>query len=348
MSQRRIRLAPIGLGHMHSHQKLDCVMARPEVFEPVCIVAPDEEDPTTPCMAEGLRMYPEIPRMRLEQALNAGIDAALIETDDWLMTKYAQICVDAGLHVHMDKPAGDDVAAFRKLLSTARKKHLTLQIAYMYRYNPAVMKALEWVREGRLGDILQVDAVMSTEHPRWIREWLTRFPGGTMHTFGCHMIDLILLFQGVPDRVVPFLRQTGLDGILVNDHDLAVLEYPRGVSTARVSSFEVNGFGRRQLVVCGTEGTIEIKPLETNHFEDMSPMRLSTKFLTKHAIYADMHECYRASPMLNRHDGLLLDFAAMVRGEKENPYSYEYEALLQNVTLAACGYPIDIKERIEL
>ena len=348
MSKRRIRLAHIGLGHMHSHQKLDCVMARPEVFEPVCIVAPEEEDPTTPCMAEGLQMYPEIPRMHLEQALNAGIDAALIETDDWLMTKYAQICVDAGLHVHMDKPAGDDVAAFRKLLSTARKKHLTLQMAYMYRYNPAVMKALEWVREGRLGDILQVDAVMSTEHPRWIREWLSRFPGGTMHTFGCHMIDLILLFQGVPDRVVPFLRQTGLDGISVNDHDLAVLEYPRGVSTARVSSFEVNGFGRRQLVVCGTEGTIEIKPLETNHFEDMSPMRLSMKSLTKHAIYADMHECYRASPMLNRHDGLLLDFAAMVRGEKENPYPYEYEALLQNVTLAACGYPIDIKERIEL
>ena len=142
MSRERIRLAHIGLGHMHSHQKLDCVMARPEVFEPVCIVAPEEEDPNTPCMAEGLRMYPEIPRMRLEQALNAGIDAALIETDDWLMTKYAQICVDAGLHVHMDKPAGDDVAAFRRLLSTARKKHLTLQMAYMYRYNPAVMKAL--------------------------------------------------------------------------------------------------------------------------------------------------------------------------------------------------------------
>ena len=79
MSRERIRLAHIGLGHMHSHQKLDCVMARPEVFEPVCIVAPEEEDPNTPCMAEGLRMYPEIPRMRLEQALNAGIDAVLLE-----------------------------------------------------------------------------------------------------------------------------------------------------------------------------------------------------------------------------------------------------------------------------
>ena len=345
---KKIRLGHLGLGHMHSKQKLDCVMQRPDLFEVVCIVEPEDEDPGTPCFAEGKAMYPQIPRWTLEEMLHSDIDAVLVETDDWLMPKYAQLCVDAGKHIHMDKPAGDDIPAFRRLLSTAKQKDLIVQMAYMYRYNPAVMEALRLVREGRLGEILRVEAVMNTEHARWIREWLTRFQGGTMHTFGCHMIDLILLFHGMPERVVPFLKKTMFDGIDVNDQDLAILEYPKGVSIAQASSVEVNGFGRRQLVICGTEGTIELKPLETNHFEDMTPMHVSYKSLTKYGQYYDMHEDFRAQPMLNRHDALLSDFAAMVRGEKENPYTYEYEAMVQNVTLAACGFDINLKEKIEL
>lgn len=293
-------------------------------------------------------MYPEIPRMKVDQMLNEKPDAVLVETDDWLLMKYAQMCVNAGFHVHVDKPAGDDVPAFRKLLGTAKRKGLIVQMAYMYRYNTAIMKALELVRAGCLGEILQFDAVMSTEHPLWIRQWLQRFPGGTMHTFGCHLVDLALLFQGVPNKVTAYLKQTGLDGIAVNDHDLAVLEYPRGVSTIRVSSFEVNGFGRRQVVICGTEGSLELKPLETNHFMDITPIKLSLKPLTKGYEYYDMHESLRALPMKNRHDLMLCDFAAMIHGKKENPYSYEYEALVQNVSLAACGYPVDLTKNIEL
>ena len=39
----------------------------------------------------------------------------------------------------------------------------------------------------------------------------------------------------------------------------------------------------------------------------------------------------------------MLDFVAMVRGEKENPYTYEYELEVQKLVLAACGYDIDYK-----
>lgn len=344
-----IRLAHIGLGHMHSHQKLDCIMARPDLFDVRCIVAPEDEDRETPCYAEGLVMYPQIPRRTLEQALSDDtIQAVFIETDDWLMNKYAQIALAAGKHVHMDKPGGDDTPAFRKTLSMAKERNLVFQMAYMYRYNPAVMHALELIRQGKLGDILQVDALMSTEHALWIRKWLKRYQGGTMHTFGCHMIDLILLCQGMPEQVVPFLKKTGLDGVDVNDHDLAVLLYPRGVSTARTSSFEVNGFGRRQLVICGTEGTLELKPLETNYFNYMTPMNVSYKSLTRYQQYEDMHESWRIPPMRNRHDGMIEAFAGMVRGEIENPYSYEYEAQVQLVTMAACGYPVNLKEKIIL
>lgn len=40
---------------------------------------------------------------------------------------------------------------------------------------------------------------------------------------------------------------------------------------------------------------------------------------------------------------MMLDFAAYVRGEKTNPYTYEYEYQLQKMILAACGQDIDYK-----
>lgn len=345
----KIRIAHIGIGHMHSHQKLDCFMARPDLFEVVCIVEPEDEDPNTPCFIDGKKMYPQIPRWSLEKALaDPTIRAAAIETDDWLMNKYAQLALAAGKHIHMDKPAGDDIPEFRKTLRMAKERGLILQMAYMYRYNPAVQHAMELVKEGKLGKILQVDAVMNTEHAPWIRQWLTRFQGGTMHTFGCHMIDLILQVKGIPEKVLPILKQSGIDGVAVNDQDVALFLYPDGFARAETTSNEVNGFGRRQLVIIGTEGSVELKPLETNHWNNLTPMNVSCKSLTKYEQYEDMHETWRIPPVKNRHDLMLAAFARMVNGEEENPYTYEYEALLQNVCMAANGYDIDLNEKIVL
>ena len=36
-------------------------------------------------------------------------------------------------------------------------------------------------------------------------------------------------------------------------------------------------------------------------------------------------------------DTMMASFAAMVRGEKENPYTYEYELNLYKTVLKACG-----------
>lgn len=45
---------------------------------------------------------------------------------------------------------------------------------------------------------------------------------------------------------------------------------------------------------------------------------------------------------------MMEDFAKYIRGEKENPYTLEYEARLHRILLAACGYEIDYKKEIIL
>ena len=65
---------------------------------------------------------------------------------------------------------------------------------------------------------------------------------------------------GKPEKVTPFMKQTRDDGLI--DNGLAVLEYERAAATVRVSVEEVDGMKHRRLIVCGTNGTVELCPIE--------------------------------------------------------------------------------------
>ncbi len=241
------------------------------------------------------------------------------------------MCIDAGKHIHLDKPAGQDIAAYARLLSDAEAGHLTVQLGYMYRYNPAVQYCLAKVKDGTLGELFAVDAVMSTEHPAEYRRWLRNFQGGTLYIFGCHLIDLVLSLWGMPESITAYQKKTFFDSVDVYDNGFAVLNYRQGVATVRASSVEVNGFGRRQLVVCGSKGSIEIKPLER-------PTVLCLTLKDYSSPYCDKKKIIPLPETAGRYDEMMLDFAKMVRGERKNPYSSAYELTLQKAILKACGF----------
>ena len=77
----------------------------------------------------GHENYAGLPWITEEELLNReDIDAVLCEGHELRSVSDAQKCLDHGLHVHLDKPGGADLAAFRKLFDTARAKNLTLHI----------------------------------------------------------------------------------------------------------------------------------------------------------------------------------------------------------------------------
>jgi predicted dehydrogenase len=324
----KIKIAQIGIGHNHGSEKMRAARSFPDVFE---VVGVCEADPAWMKSRGSLDVYQGLPFMSEEELLDVpGLAAVLIETDVWNLIPTAQRCIDRDLHVHIDKPAGENLAAFEKLLADARRQSLVVQLAYMYRYNNAVQYAREMASSGALGEIFEIDAVMSTEHSRDFRDWLRHFRGGAMYIFGCHLIDLVIGFRGRPDAITPFLGKTRHEGVDVYDNTLAVLEYPNGPSTVRVSSVEVNGYGRRQFVVLGTKGSIEIKPFERP--------TVVTYAEGGGDIYCDCKRVIELPSMGGRYDELLLDFARCVRGEKENPFGYEHELLVHKATLMASGF----------
>ena len=191
-----------------------------------------------------------------------GLQAVLVETRVRDLLDNAEACVAAGKHVHIDKPAGESLPQFKRILDAAAKQKLLVQMGYMYRYNPAVVLLREFLAKGWLGEVFEVHAVMSKVVAAPERKRLAEFRGGMMFELGCHVLDLVIGVLGKPKAVASFNRHTSSldDGLL--DNMLAVLNYPRASATVKSSALEVEGFDRRHLVVCGTEGTFHIQPLD--------------------------------------------------------------------------------------
>ena len=102
--------------------------------------------------------------MTEEQLLNtAGLQAVVVETRVEGLLKAGETCVNAGMHIHLDKPPGSSLTQFRRLLASADRQGLTVQMGYMYRYNPAVVMLRDLLQKGWLGEIFEVHAVMSKE-----------------------------------------------------------------------------------------------------------------------------------------------------------------------------------------
>ena len=332
-----IRVAHLGAAHDHSGLTLETVRKFPEVFT---VVSVTEKDPAVRARVENQSAYQGLPWITEEELFaRDDIDAVLCEGDELCALDDAYRCIQKGWHVHMDKPAGTDIRKLEEMLALAESKHLTFQTGYMYRYNPAMKYLRDRVRSGKLGEILSIEASMGVCHPDEKRAWLGRFQGGMMFFLGCHLIDMVYSLWGTPERIVTFNQQAG-DEINAQDNCLAVFEYKHGTAQIRVNAAEVNGYNRRHLVVCGSEGTVEIRPLEcpTHVYETLKcEAEGKTWRDAKHEVFPGY--------LPGRYDEMMLEFAQCIRGEKENPYPYAYEAQLQRLVLAASGYHLDFSEK---
>lgn len=330
---RKIRIAQIGSNYnSHGPQIFRSLCKQSELFEVVGYALPENGHDLSPKRLSCFEGYRE---MTLEEILSdKSIEAVTVETDEIYLTKYAKMAVDAGKHVHMEKPGGIDPVAFASLIDAVKAQGNVFHIGYMYRYNPMVEELMARIRRGELGEIISVEAQMNCHHPEEIRRWLGALPGGMMFYLGCHLVDLILQICGKPQEIIPLNCSTGLGGVESEDFGMAVFRYPHGVSFAKTSAYEYGGYLRRQLVVTGSLGTVELKPFEygseAHMFTDMRESRVHS--------WSDPGVS-TTSPEFNRYDHMLASFAAMVRGEAVNPYTADYELELYRTLMACCRVP---------
>ena len=328
---KKVKIAQIGMSkNGHSLWVWWELLKQSDIFEVVGYTFPENEREKFPSLMKNFDGYRE---MTVEDILNdPEIEAVAIETEEIYLTKYALMAARAGKHLQMEKPGGVELSEFEELIDTMKQTCKVFSTGYMYRFNPKIIEAMEKIERGDLGEIYSVEAHMDCFHKPPLKGWLEAFPGGMLFYLGCHLVDLIYRIQGEPSEIIPLSCSTGIDGIKSEDYGMAVFKYPNGVSFAKTCACEAGGYLRRQLVICGSRGTIEIKPLEVSKGG-------STVYTVSGENYsADWNTPWSVSETepFDRYDAMMRNFAEMVRG-KENPYSYDYELNLYRLILKACG-----------
>ncbi len=319
----KIKLGQIGIGHNHGETKMLAAQKFPDLFEIVGYAEENDEWIKKRGHFEG---YKNLKRMSVDEILDR-CDAVLVESDVWDLNKYAKMCVDRGIHIHMDKPASGTLEEWKDILDTAEKNKTVVQMGYMYRYNPAVLKCLEMIKNGDLGEIYSINAEMSTFHLPEYKRWLCNFKGGIMYILGSHLVDLIVYILGEPDKVVSFMKHTKLDDIDFEDNNLAVLEYEKALARVFVSSVEVNGFGRRSFMVSGSKGTVDIEPIERKCTMTYSDTTIAKKCYEDMKIDIPVFD----TPGDCRYDEMMQHFYEYIKGLRENPFTYDHDYKVQKV-----------------
>ena len=318
----KIKIAFLGISHSHGAGKLEVVRKNP-AFE---IAGFWESDPwlSTKTKSSGLT------RLTREQILeDKSITVVAIESEVWDHAADAIAALEAGKHVHIEKPPADTKAAWLRIRKLAAEKKLLLQSGYMWRYHPAVQRVFEAARQGWLGKVYMVRGTMNTLIDAGRRKDWARFAGGDMFEQGAHLIDFQVRLLGRPERVSSFLRRTQADTL--KDNTAAVLEWKDGaLGIVMASTLQPNSGMHRALEVFGTKGSAVIRPIE--------PGALVIDLTEAAGGYAKGVNKVEL-PKYERYVDDFVDLAQAIQTGKPLAASLEEEAAVEETLLLASGQP---------
>ncbi len=324
----RIRIGQIGTAHGHASGKMD-TLRKSEDFEVVGIVEPDA---ARRAQAEKSPTYAGLAWLTEEQLLNTPeLRAVAVETEVKDLVPTGARCIAAGKHLHLDKPGGESLPSFKALLDDATHRRLTVQMGYVFRYNPAFLLLGQLLRENALGEVFSIDTTMSKLLGPTERRSLLSYPGGSMFELGGHIIDAVVTILGRPQHVTPHRRSVSALGDGWSDNDLAVLDYPRATVTVRSSMVEVEGGVRRQFVLCGTKGTFDIRPLE--------PAAARLALNAPHGGFQKGYQDVKFPKAGGRYDTDFIELAAAIRDERPLAFTNEHDLAVEETLLLASGLP---------
>lgn len=257
----RLRVAQVGTSHAHAAGKMDALRSLPELYDVVGfaepIVARQADAPEGRSFA-GLKYLTEA-----EILADKSIRVVVIETTLEDSARAALAALKAGKHIHLDKPGAKKHADFVTMRRYAAEKGLTVQMGYMLRYNPAIQLLVRAVKEGWLGEVMEIDASMGKLLDEAGRKRFAGLPGGGMYELACHIVDTVVTLLGAPTSVQAWGNATRAPQDKFVDNQLAVLTYPKATVTIRCNHADPFGGPHRALAVRGTRGAMEIRPLES-------------------------------------------------------------------------------------
>ena len=178
MKDEMMRVGVIGVGVMgRNHARILSEMPGVDLVG-VC----DTERKTADEVAS---LYGTIPYYYPEELLDQGLDAAHVVVPTFIHHEIAEMAIDRGCHVLIEKPIADTVEHAQGILRVAARAGVRLMVGHIERFNPAIIMLKQLINDGQLGELLSVSTLRVAPYPRRIVDT------GIIVDLGCHDIDIM-------------------------------------------------------------------------------------------------------------------------------------------------------------
>jgi len=201
---------------------------------------------------------------------------------------HAEPCIaaaKAGKHILCEKPLARTAAEAKSMLDAVTKAGVKHQVAFNYRFVPAIRQAYDLIHAGKLGRIYHFRAV-------YLQEWIMPHYGtpmiwrlekrtagsGALGDLGAHIIDLGRFLVGDMKSVSamtrtfiterPLAEGKGMGKVDVDDAFVAAVEFQNGaIGTLEASRFAAGRKNYQVMEINGEKGSIRFNLERMNEME---------------------------------------------------------------------------------
>ena len=328
-----LKLGMLGMWHSHADGLVRRVAEHPEEFQLVGFYDPDPQVVAAQSKqwgsrVENFRVF-DTPAELLAQPL----DGVVVEGRVYENLGLARLALESGRPVLLEKPAGDNLDEHRRLIDLAHKKHLHVQMIYLFRYMSAVRELLARAQRQEFGRIYEFRGRLPKDlssYDHYVAE-LGRYKGGIYFEMAGHLVDLLVALLGKPRKINPFMAHHHTAGPKnFVDNGLAVFEFEQAFGIIEIPALEVAPHSRR-IEVYGTEGALVVPHLGSGH--------LANKNIQPIEVFRTGNPDWQSSelPAATLQIADLREFAAIVTGKKTPEFSMEHDLIVQESLLKSSG-----------
>jgi predicted dehydrogenase len=196
-----------------------------------------------------------------EMRNNKAIDAVYIALPNNMHSEYTIRAAHAGKHVLCEKPMATSVADARAMIDACKQANVKLLIAYRCQYEPTNLRAIELIRQGKLGTVQAIESANGFN----IRagEWRLNKKmagGGPLLDVGVYSLNACRYLTGEePVEVKAYSSVIDHDGRFdqVEENTSWTMKFPSGILASCNTTYGANMDGCYR--VHGSKGVLEVQ-----------------------------------------------------------------------------------------
>jgi predicted dehydrogenase len=193
---------------------------------------------------------------------NSDVDVVYIALPNSMHAEYTIRAAKAGKHVLCEKPMATSVEDCRAMIQACQRADRKLMIAYRCQYDPTHLRAIQLIREGRIGSIKSIESAFGFDIGP--NEWRTDKKlagGGPLMDVGIYCLNASRYLTGLQPTEVK-----GISSVVDHDGRFGQVEeslswttkFPSGVLASCACTYGAMMLGYFR--VRGSRGTIVVEP----------------------------------------------------------------------------------------